>query len=319
MGRGMEDRLPPAQRTLLVCAAAFCIASSGLLVKASQVSGETPYSKFSVTLLAESLKLSMAGTLWLREIRNQREGGAPDSPSLEARDGIAFTVPAVLYVVVNNIRYPILERINPAVYSVVWNLKVVGVAGLLACALGRSITRRQWCGVLLLMIGSSLAEASQWDLSAEPDDAADLHQQLSDRQHGAETASEPTQIGRQTEGLILLGIGLAVVSVANVLTEHLYKRTGDVPLHKQNALLYTCGVCFNAVGFVLFRNTGSAGFFHGFTGWTLLVIVSQGVSGYLVGALFKYVYWLTRVLVLSLLILSADIECSSCQDRQIAI
>ena len=80
--------------------------------------------------------------------------------------------------------------------------------------------------------------------------------------------------------------------MANVLTEHLYKRTGEVPLHKQNALLYTCGVCFNGVAFVLFapsQSGGGGGFFHGYSGWTVLVIMSQGISGYLVGALFKYI------------------------------
>ena len=68
-----------------------------------------------------------------------------------------FTMPALLYVVVNNIRYPILERINPAVYSVVWNLKVIGVAGLLACVLRRPISKRQWGGVL-----SNMHESSQF-------------------------------------------------------------------------------------------------------------------------------------------------------------
>ena len=63
----------------------------------------------------------------------------------------------------NNIRFPIQERVNPAVYSVVWNLKIIGVAGLLACVLGRPISRRQWGGVMLLITGSTLAEASQWE------------------------------------------------------------------------------------------------------------------------------------------------------------
>jgi hypothetical protein len=211
MGGSAEQRLPQAQRTLLVCAAAVCIASSGLLVKASQVGGIVLYSKFSVTLLAESLKLTIAGALWLRELRQQRQSGAGPSPSLQPRDRLLFTLPAILYVIVNNIRYPILERINPAVYSVIWNLKVVGVAGLLACVLGRSISRRQWCGVALLMCGSILAEASQWEergaTDAEKAQAAAVQQQLTDRQRGVAIVAEATEFGRQIEGLILLGIG----------------------------------------------------------------------------------------------------------------
>ena len=163
------------------------------------------------------------------------------------------------------------------------------------------------------MFGSSLAEISQWNMHEEPDDNAALQQQvhipkltalpclslshwfrlsvldqLSDEQRGAAIVSEVTEMSRQIQGLILLGIGLTFVSVANVLTEYLYKRTGRVPLHKQNTLLYSCGVCFNAVAYQLFASSHTTGFFGGYSAWTLLVIMSQGVSGYLVGALFKY-------------------------------
>ena len=80
-----------------------------------------------------------------------------------------------------------------------------------------------------------------------------------------------------------------------MLTEHLYKRTAEVPLHKQNALLYSCGVAFNALAFLFVAPSAAAaagasdGFFHDYTHWTVLVIFSQGISGYLVGALFKYI------------------------------
>ena len=50
---------------------ALCIASSGLLVKASQVDGDVCYSKFSVTLLSEALKLAISSALWLREVRQR--------------------------------------------------------------------------------------------------------------------------------------------------------------------------------------------------------------------------------------------------------
>ena len=294
-------QLPTQQRLALVVVAALCIASSGLLVKASQVDGDVCYSKFSVTLLSEALKLAISSALWLREVRHRQQAGAiagPPSPSLSARDAMLFTMPALLYVVVNNIRYPILERINPAVYSVVWNLKVIGVAGLLACVLRRPISKRQWGGVLLLIVGSSLAEASQWGPAApEACESAPLERRTCGRvveaaaggPCGAEAGS------RQLEGLVLLAVGLGAVSVANVLTEYLYKRTGAVPLHKQNLVLYTYGVCFNGLAFLLVSPSAAAaagaadGFLHDYTGWTWLVVASQGVSGYLVGALFKYI------------------------------
>ena len=119
---------------------------------------------------------------------------APPSASLARSDAVWFTLPALLYLVVNNIRFPIQERVNPAVYSVVWNLKIIGVAGLLACVLGRPISHRQWGGVMLLIAGSTLAEASQWerkdDLKAEEELAAEIMGR-SDKEKGMNIVPTP--------------------------------------------------------------------------------------------------------------------------------
>jgi hypothetical protein len=206
------------QKLALVAAAALVISSGGLLTRASQVGGRTLYDKFSVTLLSEALKLTIALVRWSHELEATAavddDGGPPREGSmnrsrrslpcgfLTPREAAMFALPAVLYVLVNNLRFPILERVNPGVLSVVWNVKVsgvvgmgrwaveavlcemrpfslgllvppppcavhkmwaqiVGVAGLLACCLHRHITKRQWCGVLALLAGSSLAEVSQ--------------------------------------------------------------------------------------------------------------------------------------------------------------
>ena len=151
-----------AKKWALVPAAALCISSGGLLVRQSQVGGLTLYSKYSVTLLSELVKLSIALVRWSWE---PKLGGrqTPCTFLTPSEAGI-YAVPGVLYVLVNNLRFPILERVNPGVLSVVWNLKVVGVAGLLACLLSRHITQRQWAGVAVLVLGSTLAEMSQWGL-----------------------------------------------------------------------------------------------------------------------------------------------------------
>ena len=81
---------------------------------------------------------------------------------------------------------------------------------------------------------------------------------------------------------------LVVVSIANVSTEVLYKRTASVPLHKQNFLLYSFGVAFNGLAFLAF-SARETGMLQNYTAWTVLVICAQGLSGYLVGTLFKHI------------------------------
>eukprot|EP01047_Picozoa_sp_COSAG01_P080100 COSAG01_NODE_15437_length_1337_cov_1.771405_1_plen_183_part_00 len=134
------------QKLALVAAAALVISSGGLLTRASQVGGRTLYDKFSVTMLSEALKLTIALVRWSHELEATAavddDGGPPREGSmnrsrrslpcgfLTPREAAMFALPAVLYVLVNNLRFPILERVNPGVLSVVWNLKVSGVVGM---------------------------------------------------------------------------------------------------------------------------------------------------------------------------------------------
>ena len=143
---------------LLVPAAALLISAGGLLMRASQVGGVTLYSHYSVILCSELLKLAIALALWRRRPTSNRSSALPCGFLRSPRELALFALPGSLYVLVNNVRFPILERINPGVYSVVWNLKIVGVAALLCCLLSRPISARQWGGVAVLVFGSSLAE-----------------------------------------------------------------------------------------------------------------------------------------------------------------
>mmetsp|Transcript_22327 Transcript_22327/g.32962 ORF Transcript_22327/g.32962 Transcript_22327/m.32962 type:complete len:375 (-) Transcript_22327:41-1165(-) len=286
-------KLPQGSQTLqrisLVCVASLTISSFGLLVKASQVDGAILYSTFSVTLLSELFKLCVASAAWLhasfssassasqlckRAESKESSDCEPNNPSASTTefptrtDVLRYSVPGILYVIANNIRFPMSERVNPAVIAVVWNMKIFGIAALLKFALGRIITQRQWAGIALLFVGSVLTELSQWHWHNEK---------------GKETET-------QLEGLFLLAMGLVVVSFANVICEHIYKgNAADVaiPLHKQNVVLYSWGFTLNAIMWFIHKPAGD-GLFDHYTHWTIAVIISSGTGGYLIGAMFKY-------------------------------
>lgn len=263
------------QGVLLVCVAAATISSNGLLVKASQVDGVVLYSKFSVTLFSELLKLCFATVVWLHAnysssntlVRERHHSAMGKFPT--KADVLRYSVPGILYLIVNNIKYPISERVNPGVIAVVWNLKIFGIAVLLKFALGREITVRRWVGVTFLSIGSILTEFSQWDWH---------------NKSGKETNT-------QLQGLILLATGLIIVSIANVTCEHLYKGNStdtSIPLHKQNVVLYSWGFTLNAGMWFIQKKVGGLGLLDNYTPWTVAVVISNAMGGYLVGAMFKY-------------------------------
>ena len=85
-------------------------------------------------------------------------------------------------------------------------------------------------------------------------------------------------------------LGLLTVSFANVACQHAYQHVEGVSLSEQNVVLYLYGVALNGLAWALFSSDmDSSGFFHHYTGWTVAVIVSQSMAGYLIGALFKYI------------------------------
>ena len=289
-----------SQQILLIAGAALVISSGGLLVRASQVNGHTLYDKFTVTLLSEATKLAIALLRWSTE-RGQADRGVVPCSFLTRNEAALYALPASLYVFVNNLRFPILERINPGVLSVVWNLKVVGVAFLLAYFLRRPMTRRKWCGVVALLLGSTLAELSQWKIGDKHVSTADIDPESREGSSTgllAESAESHQQKGydKEVEGLILVAIGLVAVSIANVSCEYCYKRSWssvNVGLAEQNAVLYTYGVALNGLAIALFSPNPEVvrrgGMFHDFTAWTVAVVLSQSIGGYLIGALFKHI------------------------------
>ena len=66
----------------------------------------------------------------------------------------------------------------------------------------------------------------------------------------------------------------------------------DLPLSRQNVILYTYGCLLNLLTALVWRSLegqSSVPFTRGFTAWTWAVVAAQAASGYAIGALLKYV------------------------------
>ena len=66
----------------------------------------------------------------------------------------------------------------------------------------------------------------------------------------------------------------------------------DLPLSRQNVILYTYGCLVNLLTALVWRSLegqSSVPFTRGFTAWTWAVVAAQAASGYAIGALLKYV------------------------------
>jgi UDP-sugar transporter A1/2/3 len=258
--RRASDHL--AAKVVLILVSSVLIASSGLAVREAEVDGEITYSPLSVTLYSESVKLLLACGI--------TAFGEPAAHRADARALAAFLPGAFGYFVLNNMRYSMIRAVNPGVLAIVWNMKIVTI-GLFYAAppFSRIFTKRQWAGAFLLVAGSTLAELSQW---------------------GTKNAEGQSNTGG-TSGLAIVAAALVLTSFSAVACEYAYKSTGDLPLSRQNLILYSYGTAFNGATALAWRflEDDASPWTRGFTAWTWAAVFTQALSGYMIGALLKYV------------------------------
>ena len=177
----------------------------------------------------------------------------------------------------NNIYFSILERLDPATVSVVWNLKIVVTALLLRFALGKLLSCRQWVAIVVLTAGVLITQASSFSPMA------------SDAVPKVATVAKKEQ-SRHLVGLLLCLVSIGINCGANVTCEYLFKRTRGSQF-AQYARLYAFGVVMNlACLMVQDGATIMAGhLFRGYDAWTGAVIVVLSAAGFLVGMTFKHI------------------------------
>lgn len=246
----------------LIALASVLISSTGLCMRSAEVDGEILYNVLSVTFFSELVKLVIACAV------------TAATPTAKAtvwdRRSLTYFAPgAVGYFVLNNVRYYMIRQVNPGLLAIVWNMKIVTI-GLFyrAPPFRRDFSRQQWMGALILVLGSSMAELSQW---------------------GTKNDEGQSNTGGAA-GAGIVAFALVLTSFSAVACEFAYKAT-PLPLSRQNMILYAYGTglnCITAAAWSIYEADGVS-WTANFTAWTWAVVLTQALSGYAIGALLKYV------------------------------
>jgi len=257
----------------LVCA----ISSKNLVTKASQDgNAKMPYLFFSLSMFVEGFKLLISCCMYLHHcLRSQDDRPDPDDnrPALVGwKENLLLCVPAVMFAITNNMYFLIIERLDPATISLLWNLKIIGT-GCLMWLIGNTITRRQWVGMSLLLLG---VLTTQFDR---------VHDALTHHKTRSEESAHQTYM----IGIALCLSVVVLVTCACVLCEYVYKRT-RANQYRQYINMYTAGVLVNALCLFLkdLKAVQAGGVFQGWNMWTYICVLSLGGAGFLVGSAFKH-------------------------------
>lgn len=189
---------------------------------------------------------------------------------IQWKDAVKISVPAILYVIQNNLQYVAISNLEAAVFQVTYQLKIMTTAIFSVFLLRKELIKTQWMALVLLFLGVSMVQLSQSSESASSSSGSAVEQS-------------------PTLGLVAVLLSCCSSGFAGVYFEKLLKGS-DISLWMRNIHLAGYGVLVGLLG--VWWNDGvvvqEKGFFFGYNGWVWWVVVMQAFGGLLVAVVVKY-------------------------------
>jgi UDP-sugar transporter A1/2/3 len=258
------ERLPDTYVKGLVLTLLTCQnACAAVLMRATRsLPGQTDFVPQTAVLMQETVKMLLCGVLLVAT------GGSISSVWAKRDEALKTGVPALFYLVQNNLNYAAAGLVEPPVYAVLYQTRLIWVGLCSVLILGRALQPTQWIAIVLTAIGISIVN-------------------LSMMQGGeAKVVSRSAHI---LGGLLVLVAALCA-SLAGVSFEKLLKGA-EVDLWTRNLqLAFFSLLCGTPT--LLLSSDGTRvmhdGFFQGYTMLTWVCILSNSIGGLLAGMCIKY-------------------------------
>lgn len=188
-------------------------------------------------------------------------------------DCFLVSIPSLTYVLQNNLLYLAVSNLDAATFQVTYQLKILTTALFFRFMLKREISSRQWLALVILFLG--VASVQLGAVSPKP--------KLTSNSSVAERIQHPHL------GFIAIIIASVLSGFAGVFFEKLLK-TSTKSLWVRNVQLAGFGIPIGLVTVLL--QDGSKvkenGFFYGYDGVVMTVVLLQSFGGLLVAAVVKY-------------------------------
>lgn len=201
------------------------------------------------------------------------------------KEVMKISIPALLYVVQNNLLYYALSHLDTPTFQVGYQVKILTTALFSVVMLGKRLTRSQWISLIMLTIGVSMAQ-----LSAQSDTSKGENSFL---------------------GFIAVLAAACTSGFSGVYFEKMLKGSKttlwmrNMQMGFSSIILAIFGIYWSGDGDSVYNN----GFFYGYTKMTWSVVVLQAVGGLVVAVVVKYADNILKGFAASFSILTSCIVC----------
>jgi len=186
--------------------------------------------------------------------------------AFEPHSLMLMSIPAILYLVQNNLLFFAMANVDAGLYQVTYQLKTLTTAGCSVVMLNKAFTQKQWIALLVLSIGVSICQYKP---------------------------SESSQVAPgedKVSGMLALIAACFTSSIAGVYTEKMLKQS-TVSLWSRNVQLAFWSILTGGVALFMSGDGTKiieGGLFQGYTPVVWLVVLLQGATGILVALVMKY-------------------------------
>jgi len=252
--------------------------------------GEGEFVTQTAVIMQECLKGAACVGLLARNTgrRSATKGAAPveslSSAWEKPREALKTCVPALLYLVQNNLQYVAVTYLDAATYTVSYQTKIVWSGVLSVVLLNRRLSVHKWLGIALLALGVATVQIAGSSSSSQQGAGAVLAQQ--------QTTSYSWAASTRAVGFLCVVCAAVVSALAGVYFEKILKGA-KVGLWTRNLQLAFYSVI---VGYAKFATSaegrrwraGDVPFFYGYTPLTWLCVATNAFGGLLVGTVIRY-------------------------------
>lgn len=267
-GTALLSRPKLSFRRSVLCTLAVQNACQMLSMRYSRLPGQPRYLTSTAVVVAEVVKMTASFAVLLHQYGPGAFGQVWRSVFVAWQDTLLVGVPALLYLVQNNLLYIAASNLDAATCQVAYQLKLLTTAFFSVTLLHRQMPPRRWVSLGVLFLGVLLVQAPP-----------------------GSTARGSTGVGQSAM------MGLAAVSGACVLSglsgvwlERIVQRNADVPIWLRNIQLGILSLVIGLGSVVALdgRAVLEGGFFQGYTWLTAFVVLQVSLGGLLVGLVIKY-------------------------------
>ncbi|OUM67520.1 hypothetical protein PIROE2DRAFT_65987 [Piromyces sp. E2] len=257
------------------------VVQNSLLVFVMRYSKTLPDKYLSSTAVVCSEALKLLTSILFHVYYRIREITPPEKYSFKMlldelfgkeSDCIKIMVPAVLYLIQNNLQYYSASKLDAATFQITYQMKLIMTAFFSVLILKRKLFSHQWISIVLLAAGIALVQFPTGDSTT------------------AAAAENGTEMTDKLLGLLSVFIACLSSGFAGVYFEKILKKS-KVTLWARNVQLSLFSVIPGfLIGCLLLdgETIKEKGFFGGYTRWTVLTIFCQAFGGIIVAIVVKY-------------------------------